>query len=87
MTKKMTKKQAAHSDTKRSSTRADKKDSGVTNALVNAAVEIGHAAEHIKSSLEHFSKAREKGKDAIEPVERAGKKAVDAVRRRLPGKN
>lgn len=60
-----------------------KKESSITNALVDVAVEIGHAAEHVKSSMEHLRKAGEKGRNVSDPVQRAGKRAVAAVRKRL----
>lgn len=76
MTKKHSTGNGRHSDSKRDS-------GGITGAFVDAAVEIGHAAENFKNSLRHVQKARQKGRRVIEPVRHAGKKAMSAVRRTI----
>jgi hypothetical protein len=53
----------------------------VTNAIIDAAVEIGRAAEALQESIGHFQNAAQKGERAVAPIRKAGKKAVDAVRK------
>ncbi|HEV3245079.1 MAG TPA: hypothetical protein VG102_01860 [Candidatus Paceibacterota bacterium] len=77
----MVKKHSTRSITKKSGRQGG---GGITNAVMEAAVEIGHAAESFKDSMTHVQKARQKGKRAVEPIRRAGKKAIHAVRRRMP---
>jgi len=51
-------------------------------AAIDAIVELGHAAEDIKSSLKHAQAAQKKAKPLTDPVKRTGQKALRAIRRR-----
>lgn len=60
--------------------------SSITNSLVDAAVEIGRAAENLKSSIEHAQKAGKSGNKAIAPIRKMGEKAVRKVRKTISRK-
>lgn len=49
------------------------------NAAVEAAVELGHAAESLKDSMSHVGEARKKGRAITKKVGRAVSKAKKKV--------
>ena len=51
------------------------------DAAIEAAIELGYAAQNLRDSLGHVSAARKKGGRVIRPLKKAGKKAAKAVRR------
>jgi hypothetical protein len=53
---------------------------GILGAAIDAAEELGHAAEDIKSSWDHVQKARSKGERAMRPARKAGKKVLRAAK-------
>ena len=56
---------------------------GVMAAAADAAIEIGQAAEDLKSSWKHVQRAQKRGSSAMRPAVRAGKKTMKAVRKRV----
>ena len=59
------------------------RSSSSRSPIIEAAIEIGHAAESLRDSLGHMKKARTKGASAMRPIQRAGKKTIHAVRRTI----
>lgn len=53
----------------------------LTQAAIEAAVELGHAAENLRESLKHVAQARNKGRKVTAPIKRAAKKTAKAVKR------
>lgn len=64
--------------TGRGGTRKSRKN-GLTDSLIEAVVEVGHAAENLRSSWEHLKKAQRRGEPALRPMVRATRKAAAAV--------
>ncbi|MBV9349813.1 MAG: hypothetical protein JO026_03610, partial [Patescibacteria group bacterium] len=48
-----------------------RKKPGVVSEAIEAAVEIGHAAESLKESFEHVKKARSRGGKIVKKAKRA----------------
>jgi hypothetical protein len=65
---------------KSKSSKGDHQIEGMISAAIDAIVELGRAAEDIKSSLVHAQAAQKKAKPLIDPVKRATQKATKAVR-------
>jgi hypothetical protein len=65
---------------KSTSSKGDPQIEGMISAAIDAIVELGHAAEDIKSSLVHAQAAQKKAKPLIDPIKRATQKATKAVR-------
>lgn len=57
------------------------KTKGVMNAAADAAIELGQAAESLKSSWAHIKRAQKRGKTAARPVVHAGKRVVRAAKK------
>jgi len=75
----MAKRKSRGSGTKRAKKGASA--NGAIDSFVEAAIEISRAAESLRDSLEHMSKARDKGERLMKPVRRAGKKAMHTMRK------
>ncbi|OGG50722.1 hypothetical protein A2763_02240 [Candidatus Kaiserbacteria bacterium RIFCSPHIGHO2_01_FULL_54_36] len=54
---------------------------GAVNALVDAIVELGEAAQGLKESWKHIAKAGKDGKRVVKPLERAGKAVVSRAKK------
>jgi hypothetical protein len=75
------------SKTTRAHARADIKDKqvkGLTESAVEALIELGHAAESLKTSLEHMQKAQKNAKPITDQVKKASQQATKIVRSRMP---
>jgi hypothetical protein len=71
---------------KSSGVKGDRQIEGMIGAAIDAIVELGHAAEDIKSSLVHAQAAQKKAKPLIDPVKRATVRATRAVRKTVSRK-
>jgi chemotaxis regulatin CheY-phosphate phosphatase CheZ len=83
---KRSKKTRGKANGKKASSSKQRRIGGLTGAVVDAAVEIGKAAEDIQSSVEHVRKARQKGARVISTAKRAGKSAMRMVGNAIPGR-
>jgi hypothetical protein len=58
-----------------------KSNNGGTNTFVQAAIELSRAVDSFRESLEHMSKARDKGEKMMKPIQRAGAKAMRTMKK------
>ena len=66
-----------------------RKPKGVVGAVMDAAIELGHAADTMQTSFEHIKKAQKKGspaaKRAVRIIKRTGRMVASATRRTIKG--
>jgi hypothetical protein len=65
---------------KSAGSKGDAKIESMIGAAIDAIVELGHAAEDIKSSLVHAQKAQRSAKPLTDQVKRVTQKATKAIR-------
>ena len=82
----MAKKQIKKTQARASAKRSPSKSRSVTDSLMEAAIEIGRAAESLKETYGHVKKVGTNSARAIKPMRQAGNKAVKAVRKAIRGK-